>query len=294
MAGALEEMAGQGRSEGVEKMGERMIERALLVELGHQLGSGLTSGAAEITPEQRRELESLVEGILTVAAQRTGQGLRREVSPELREMVQRDIVDALAEGLRTKVSDSLESTVDRVVTRAILALRRGMSNEEMKLATADLLRDSIYYAVREGQGGTPAIAETLQYTLVENVLDPMEESVGGLTNAVALQVSEAERRTQNTLRSIIGVLVVFGGVLFLLYMVRTRQLRRAMETRERAEAGLRGVESALELMDASTRAAVLQRVEQFQHVKEAPPARRSDDYARTPTPPEKRRDIDSR
>lgn len=286
MAGALEEMAGQGRSEGVERMGEQLIERALLVELGHQLGSGLTSGATDVTAEQQQRIEDLVGGLLTVAAKRTGSGLRREVSPELRAMVQRDIVDALSEGLRNDVGASLENVVDRVVTRAILALRRGMADEEMKLVISDLVRESVYYAVREGQGGTPAVGEVLEVTLVENVLHPMEQSVGGLTNQVALQVDASARRTENTLKSIIGVLVVFGSVVFLLYMIRTRQLRRAQETRQRAEAGLRGVESALELLDDRTREAVRQRVEQFQHVaddvQDPPPRRkkRSDDYLR--------------
>lgn len=291
MAGALEEMAGQGRSDGVEEMGERMIERALLVELGHQLGNGLTSGATDITPEQQARLEGVIEGILTVAAQRAGKGLRTEVSPELRAMVQRDIVDALAQGLRGELGSSVEHVVDRVVTRAILSLRKGMSDEEMKLATADLLRDSIYYAMRESQGGTTSVGETLEHTLVESVLEPMERSVGGIGNQVAMQVDASARRTENTLKSIIGVLVVFGSILFMLYMIRTRQLRRAQETRHKAEAGLRGVESALELLDDQTRAAVRARVEEFQHVAdEIVLATRSDEYARTPPPPKKRSD----
>jgi hypothetical protein len=72
-------MGGGGRSEGVETMGDRMLERALLVELGHQLGSGLASGATDITPEQQQAMESVVDGLLVVAAERTGKGLREEV-----------------------------------------------------------------------------------------------------------------------------------------------------------------------------------------------------------------------
>ena len=53
-------------------MGDRMLERALLVELGHQLGSGLASGATDITPEQQQAMESVVDGLLVVAAERTG------------------------------------------------------------------------------------------------------------------------------------------------------------------------------------------------------------------------------
>ena len=207
-AGVLDEIGGSGRSEGVETMGDRMLEKALLVELGHQLGSGLRDGATEISPEQQQSMEAVIDGLLLVAAKRTGKGLRNEVSPELRAMVQNGIVDALSDGLRGELGDSLEETVDRVVDRATLSLKEGMQDEQMRYAMADLLRESVYYAMREGQAGTPAVAETLEFTLTENMLHPVEQSVGGITDRVALQVEEQYQRTERLLYGIIGVLIV--------------------------------------------------------------------------------------
>lgn len=247
-------------------MGDQVLERALLVELGHQLGAGMSSGATEITPEQQQALEATIDGLLLVAAQRTGKGLRTEVSPELREMVRKDIVDTLATGLDGRLGNSLESTVDRVVTRAITALRTGMEDERMRYASADLLRDSIYFAMRERQGYTPSVAETLQFTLEENVLTPMEGSVQKLTNDVAIQVNDSARRTENTLKTVIGALVLLMGVFVILYMVRGRQLRRAEERKNRAQIGLRSVDAALDLLDDSTRAQVKSKLDEFQQV----------------------------
>jgi len=286
-AGVLDEISGEGRSEGVETMGDRVLERALLVELGHQLGSGLSSGATEITPEQREAMESVIDSLLTVAATRTGQGLRNEVSPELREMVRKDIVGAFADGLDNELGQSLEDTVDRVVTQAVVSLRRVINEEDTRYATSDLLRDSVYYAMREGQGGTPAVAETIEFTLVNNLLEPLEQSVGGLTDVVATRVEDSARRTENTLRSVIGGLLFLGGVLAVLYVVRGWQLQRAQESSKKAAQALGGVDAALDLLDADTRAAVQQKLEEYQAVARGdqintplPPKRRGDDYMR--------------
>jgi len=269
-------------------MGDRVLERALLVELGHQLGSGLSSGATEVTPDQQAALESVIDGLLTVAATRTGQGLRNEVSPELREMVRKDIVGAFSDGLQNELGDSLETTIDRVVTQAVVSLRRGMHDENTMFATSDLLRESVYYAMREGQGGTPAIADTIEFTLVNNLLGPLEESIGGLTDTVTQSVEKSAQKTENTLKSVIGALLFVGGVLAVLYVVRGWQLQRAQETNVQATQALGSVDAALELLDEESRAAVQKKLEEFQNVARKgdnintplPPKRRGDDYMR--------------
>lgn len=280
-AGVLEEIEGKGRTSGVETMGDRMLERALLVELGHQLGSGIKAGATEITPEQQQALNSVVDGLLTVAAERTGKGLRNEVSPELRAMVQRGIVEALAEGLRGDLGDSLEETVDRVVHQAVTSLRLAMAEEETRYATADLLRESVYYAMREGQGGTPAVAETLEFTLTENMLQPLEQSVGGITDRVAVQVEEQYRRTERLLYGIIGVLLVATLVVSGAYVLRGLRLQRAEKSREEASAALGGLDDALEGLDDDTRRQIKEKIEKIKKQgTPAPAPRRSDDYMR--------------
>ncbi len=287
-AGVLDEISGEGRSEGVETMGDRVLERALLVELGHQLGSGLSSGATEVTPDQQAALESVIDGLLTVAATRTGQGLRNEVSPELREMVRKDIVGAFADGLENELGDSLEKTIDRVVTQAIVSLRRGMNEEDTRYATSDLLRDSVYFAMREGQGGTPAVAETIEFTLVNNLLEPLEQSVGGLTDVVATRVEDSARRTEANLKSVIAALLFVGGVLAVLYVARGWQLQRAQESSKQAAQALGGVDAALSLLDENTRAEVQKRLDEYQTIAQKgdpintplPPKRRGDDYMR--------------
>ena len=90
IAGAIDELGGEGRTEGVEAVTEDLIERALLVELGHQLGEGLSTGATTVTPEQQAALERTIDSLLTVAGKRGGKGLRNEVSPELRNLVVRE------------------------------------------------------------------------------------------------------------------------------------------------------------------------------------------------------------
>jgi hypothetical protein len=289
VAGALDELGGKGRSDGVEGVTEDLVERALLVELGHQLGEGLSSGATTITPEQQAELERTIDSLLTVAGKRAGRGLRNEVSPELRNMVVRDIVGAFSDGLKNDLSVSLEATVDRVVSRAVISLRETIDEPDTRYILADVLRDSIYLAMREGQA-SPAVGETLRTTLTEDVLIPIESSVGGITNQVAYEVQAQADRTERQLKGVISVLVVILGVGLMLYMVRNRQVRRLQEANTEAERGLRSVDAALEQLDDQTRAQVVAKLHELQELQQrvdaassttVPPATpRRDDYLR--------------
>ncbi len=289
-AGMLDEVHGKGRSAGLEGPLEDILEKELLAQLGSQLGQGLASGATQIDPEQQARLEQTIDSLLTVAARRAGHGLRTEVSPELREMVQKDIVRALSEGMRGELGDSLESTVDRVVRRAVVSLRAELGDEDTRLVVTDLLRDSVYYAMRES-GATQGVGETLESTLTENMLFPIQETFGGMNEVVTRQVEEAQRRTENTLRAVIGALVLLTGVFGLMYYIRNRQVRRLEERNVEAERGLQNVDAALEMLDAATREAVLSKLQEYRHVEERKTATgmrtipRSDDYVRPKKPP---------
>ncbi len=285
-AGALDEVGGLGRSGGLEGAVDTLAQRALLAELGHQLGEGLASGATEFTPDQQHRLEETIDSLLMVAAQRTGKGLRNEVSPELREMVTKDIVGAFADGLRGDLGDSLDTAVDRAVSTAVVSLRESLGEEETRWALSDLLRDAVYYAMREEQA-TPAVGDTLEATLTENVLSPFEESVGGLTMIVSREVQDSARRTETTLKGIISVLVLVSSVFFLLIMVRNRQVRGLQERQLESERGLKGVDAALDLLDEQSRAQVLAKLQEYRGIDgrplngTSPPApHRSDDYMR--------------
>jgi hypothetical protein len=286
-AGALDEVQGKGRSGGVEGTLDRVLERQLLGELGHQLGQGLTSGATDIDPEQKKRLEQTIDELLLVASRRAGHGLRTEVSPELREMVQKDIVRALAEGMRGELGDSLEETVDRVVARAIGSLRRELRDDDTRQALTDLLSESVYFALREGNEITPAVGDTLQATVTEDVLMPIETSVGGITQLIARQVSdtvsESTRRTERTLQSVIGALVVLLGVGLVMFLVRNRQVRRLQERSAAAERTVKGIDAALLMLDEDTRASVEQKLRDLQRIEAGaapPPPQRSDEYVR--------------
>jgi len=255
MAGVLDEAGGKGESGGVDPIFEGIVEKALLAELGHQLGQGLQTGVTEITPAQQAGLEATVDGLVTVATARAGKGLRRDVSPELREMIQKDIVEAFAEGIRGELGGSLEETVDRLVTRAILSLRQNLEQDELKWATADLLRDSIYLAMREG-AASPPVGETLQTTLEENVLNPFSNNVEDLADVIAGKVDDQAKRTENILSAVISALVIILGVIAVLYGISRRQLRREQATRGQREVDLRSLNVALAQLDDATRAEV--------------------------------------
>ncbi|MEZ4235021.1 MAG: hypothetical protein R3F59_02435 [Myxococcota bacterium] len=281
--GAFDEASGGGKSGGLPHTAQVLLEKELVSELGHQLGQGLSSGVTEVQPEQQQKLEALVDDLITVATRKAGKGLRQEVSPELREMVQRDIVRALSEGLRGELGDSLEETVDRVVARAVTSLRTSLDEEDMQLAVADLLRDSVYSAMREADE-SPAIGQTLEETLTKNMLAPIDSTVDGIGEVVG-RVEVSAQRTENTLRGVIGALVVVSSVIATLYFIRNRQVRRLQEENVAAERGRRNLDAALEQLDGDARAAVLSKLAEYERVASTSSgvtraAPRSDEYLR--------------
>ncbi len=285
VAGALDEVAGDGRSKGAMKLTDELLEKELLAELGHQLGSGLTSGATDLTPEQQQRMESAIDGLITVAALRAGQGIRNEVSPEMREMIRKDIVLALSEGIRGDLGASLEETVDRVMTRAMTTVKQELRDDDLKYALSDVLRESIYIAMREGQGGTPAVGDTLEETLTTNMLQPFERSVGSLADNMVAQVDMSARRTEQTLKGVIGALIVVSFLFIVLYMIRGRQLARAQESTQAAMAAQRSVSAALDLLDETTRARILDKVQEYRQVAEPLPGKAGSAPLPAPQPP---------
>ena len=291
MAGVLDETGGKGKSEGLDPVVEGLVEKALLAELGQQLGQGLQAGVTEVTPEQQARLEATIDGLITVATARAGKGLRRDVSPELRAMVQRDIVEAFSEGIRGELGGSLEETIDRLVTRAILSLRTGLEDEEMKYATADFLRESVYLALREGDE-TPPVGETVQTTLEQNVLDPFSSNVENLAQTIADKVNAQAERTETFLKGIITFLVVVVGVVLVMYFVLQRRYRREAADRAMRENEMQNLNVALSQLDAGTRKQVESKLSEVRSLVDGKPrvdpataedteeADRSEDYLR--------------
>jgi hypothetical protein len=282
VAGALDEVHGDGRTGGLSGTADLLLEKQVLSELGHQLGQGLSTGATDIDPEQKAKLEQTIDDLITVAARRAGKGLRNEVSPELREMVQKDIVAALVEGLRGDLGTTLDETVDRVIAHAVGSLKQSLQDEQLELALSDLLRDSVYFAMRES-GKQPGVGEVLEATLTEHMLSPIESSVGTITDAVAMRVDQSARRTENTLRGIIGALVVLTSLIGMLYYIRNRQVRRLQEQNSQAERGLRNLDAALEQVDGNVREVIRAKLQEYEaaQTREASAAPR---LATTPFP----------
>ena len=264
VAGMLDESSGKGQTEGLDDITEPLISKAVVKELGRQLGAGLTSGIGTVTPEQRASLEATVDGILATAASRTGRGVREDISPELREMIRRDVIGALADGLRGELGDSLEETVQRVADKATGSLLKAFTDADLRIAISETLRDAVYLAVREGRPGSPAVGETLQATLSENVLHPFEESVSGIADRVADQVDKSAQRTENVLKVVISALIVFLGGFAVLYFITRRQLQRARASSDRDQSSLRNVGAAMEMLDDGARQDLMHGVEQFQ------------------------------
>ena len=149
-AGMFDESTGERKSKGMDSVTQPLVEKAIVRELGRQLGQGLTSGIGTVSDEQRASLEATVDGILATATSRTGRGLREDVSPELREMIRKDVIGALSEGLQGELGSSLEETVEKVINKASRSLVQGFQDPDLRIAISESLRDAVYMAVREG------------------------------------------------------------------------------------------------------------------------------------------------
>lgn len=281
--GILDQAIGPDRKGGVEDLGDKILEKQLAAELGHQLGTGLTSGATDLSPEDRKKLEDTIDGLLTVATTRAGTGIRRDISPAMRDMVREDIIDALVQGMHDKVSPELESTADRVVTSAVVSLRRGLDDPQTKEVLSELIADSFYTAMREGGRTSPSVSDTLETTLTQNLLSPMESSAGQIADTVSLKVEEQARRTENTLRAIIVFLGVVLGAFMLIFAFVQRQLVKERAQSREVEVGLRQVTAAIGVLDEESRKKVMGVLDEgaAARVKAAPAAsERRDDYVR--------------
>jgi hypothetical protein len=254
-AGMLDEASGEGRTDGLNGATRRLLEEQLIRELGKQLGDGLVAGAT--SEDERRRLEATVDAVLSVAAARAGQGLRDDVGPELRAIVRRDLAQALAEGIRTDVSGSLEEVVDKIVRRASLSAEERFRDPALTVALADMLRDSLFLALREGRPGTPGVGESLRATLDEDVLAPVETSIGGLADQIASKVDESARRTENVLKGVIGGLLVLLASLGVIYVVNQQQHARQREAALHNEREVARFRHAIDLLDEETRSRVL-------------------------------------
>lgn len=288
--GALAEAGPEGENGGVNAILDDIAERKIVAELGEQLGAGLIGGVGEITEEQRRSIEGLVDGAITVAAKRGGSGVRDELSPELRRMIRESLVEELVAGLRGDVGDSLAGVADRTVNAAMGSVRANLNDPEMRVILGELIRESVYLAVREGRPGSPGVGETLELTLNDNLLTPFERSVSGLTGVVADRVDESNKRIEQTLTGIISFLVLILGVFVLLFFMTRRQLAQERVNTMEAQAGLRSVDAALSELDDETRAKVVGKAGEYKHFAEqiAGPSGRSEDYVRgggEPAPP---------
>ncbi len=282
-AGILDEAVGRDRDEGILDLGDKILERQLAGEIGAQLGAGLTSGATELTPEQIANLERAIDGLLSVATVQAADGLRRDVSPQLREMVRRDIVMALADGMRNDVGPTLEETIDRVITRAVLALRTAIQDEDTRIAISDMIRDAVYRSMREGSQTSPAVGETLQMTLTENVLSPFESSIETIADTVTQKVEEQSRRTENTLKAVIIFLAVVLGIILFMYMFAQRQMAKERQKSSTADTTARHLGVVLGLLDEDTRRQIMGKLDEVRSIdltSASNAVSRSDDYLR--------------
>ena len=139
-----------------------------------------------------------------------------------------------------------------------------------------------------GNAVSPGVGVTLEETLTQNVLDPFSNSVGGVADRVAWQVNESAKRTENLLKTIISGLIVVLGALAVLYFVRDRQARRARESEQQEQRGLRSVGAAMEVLDDETRRQVFDKLEDYKALlreeEEAAEAERRQRPLRRPRP----------
>ena len=250
--GVLTELGPEGRSGGVEPIAEHILEKELIYRLGAQMGKGLKEGAADITPEQQAQLEATIDALLDVTAKKTGAGIRNEISPELRAMVRRDITMAFSDGLRNEMGDSAEDVVRRVVHATGDSLKDTFQDPQMQLALAELLRESIYIAMREDDHLTPGVGETLRTTIEGDMLNPVERSAQEISSTFGVMVNEANKESQETLETIIYGLLALIGALGMVLFFRGRQLSRQTEAAREAQQNLGAVQAAVRLLDKDT------------------------------------------
>ncbi|TVQ94778.1 MAG: hypothetical protein EA397_00870 [Deltaproteobacteria bacterium] len=273
-SGAFDELLGEDRDgPALSEAQSALLERELMRKLGRQLGEGLTDGATTLPPERRAELETTIDALIAVAAYRSGKGLREEVGPEFRNIVRRDIVNTFAEGARGEIAEALEEAAGRAsaaaVDRAFDKLHERLEDPTFRYLMAEVLRDTVNEAIEGGTPYRPGIGETLETTLTTNLLDPFQDSVGGVTDRVALHISDSARRTENLLKTIISGLVVVVVVIGVLYVVRDRQARRARETTAQAQEGLRTVGAALDQIDDESLRHIKERLGSYDHLMQA-------------------------
>lgn len=288
--GALDELLGEDRDgPGLTEVEMRLVEQGLARRLGKELGEGALDGATAISPERRAELEATIDALIAVASYRSAKGLRDEVGPEFRHIVRREIVGSFAQGVRGEIGDALDETIERATARAVNTavdtLHERLQEPALRLSIAELLREVVYEAVEGGSYHSPGIGRTLENTLTHNLLDPFQDSVGGVTDRVAWRISESAKRTENLLKTIISGLIIVLVVLGVLYIVRDRQARRARETTQKAQEGLRTVGAALDQLDDDGLRALRARIHEYDELINAEVTKRKTKPKAKTSPP---------
>jgi len=287
--GAFDELLGEDRDEpALYELETRLLAQGLALKLGQQLGQGALDGATDLPPERRAELEATIEALLAVAAYRSAKGLRDEVGPEFRHIVRREIVGSFAQGVRGEIADALDETVERATAKAVNTavdtLHERLQDPILRITIAELLREVVYDAVEGGSHQSPGIGRTLERSLTQNLLDPFQDSVGGVTDRVAWRISESAKRTENLLKTIISGLIIVLVVLGVLYMVRDRQARRARETTQKAQEGLRTVGAAIDQLDDEGLRSLRSQITDYDELIDAEVSRRKGRTRRKPAP----------
>ncbi len=263
--GAFDELAGPGEDPGAKRLLRDLEEDRVVKDLARQVGQGLTAGIEDydgVTEDQQKSFEQAVDAIITVATTKAGTGLRDEVGPQLREVIRQDLVNTLTEGFRGDLGDSLQETVRRIINTVMVTLRLHIEDPTLRDTLGELIRDSVYIAMREG-GASPAVGDTIEETLSGNVLTPMERSVSGIADEVAGRVDESNNRIEQMLQGIISFLVVVVGVGILVLFLMRRQLLRARAESTRQEQRSRAMGVAIQMLDEDMRENLLHAAEDF-------------------------------
>lgn len=279
-AGILDETAGKGKSKGVNGTVQGLVEKEYVNALGKQLGQGIIQGA--FTEDQTKRLEVTIDRLLDEATTRGADGVEHKLSPALRKAIKEDVIKAASEGMREDLKPALEDTIDGIITQAVVSLRRGINDEDTKIALAELLRDGMYSAMRES-GARPGVGDTLQRTLDESVLAPFEDTMGNVSTIVADKVAAESRRTTNVMAAMLALVVVVAGLFMTMWLVANRRLAVQQGQAQNTELNLRQFDAALAELDDDTREKILEKLSHFRAAPRvvAPPGpRRNDSYER--------------